>query len=271
MLSGLLEKTLREMGVVVLLTAAGLAAAMGLFVQILPQFEASLNDIVLQVPFIRTLISGLIGMDVSSGLAPEMLLVVVWSHPIVLAILWGFAVAHGTRLPAAEIERGTIDVLLGWPVSRRAVYASEALVALAAGVVILAGGFLGFEASASTLAADIRPDPRNALYALGNLYALQVFVAGAVQCVSAGCDRRGRAMGLAVAFLLTSYLIGFLSTLWEPARRIAFASFVHYYRPAQVMLTGRVPVRDVLVLLVAGALLWGLGGLVWSRRDVLTT
>ena len=52
------------------------------------------------------------------------------------------------------MEEDTIDVLLGWPVSRGAVYASETLVWLVSGACLLACGFLGFQLSAATLAAE---------------------------------------------------------------------------------------------------------------------
>ena len=270
MLSGVLAKAVIETRTVIGLTCAALAVVMGLFVQILPQFAEGLNEIILQVPFIRTLISGLMGIDVSTGLAPEMLLVVVWSHPVVLTIVWGFALVLSTRLPPVEIERGTIDVLLGWPVSRWALYLSEGLVCVGGGLLVLGSGFLGFRISEATLPAELRPAASSLLFNLINLFATYVAVTGIAQCVSAACDRRGKAMGLAVAILLASYLVQFLSTLWEPAKRVAFASFAHYYQPARVMTSGEFPARDVAVLLASGGLLWGLGGVVWSRRSVLT-
>lgn len=270
MLSGLLEKTVRETWKVAALTCGALALVMAFLVQILPQFEEGLNEIILQVPFIRTLISGLMGIDVSAGLAPEMLLVVAWSHPIVMATVWGLAVVLGTRVPAGEIERGTIDVLLGWPASRGAIYASEGIVGLVAGFSLLACGFLGFVISGATLSTELRPHLGNTLLAVVNLFALYVAAGGIVQCIATLCDRRGQALGFGVAFLLASYLVNFLSTLWAPAGYVAFASIVHYYQPAQVMLTGALPVSDVLVLLVSGAGFWGLGAVLWSRRSVVT-
>jgi ABC-type transport system involved in multi-copper enzyme maturation permease subunit len=210
------------------------------------------------------------GIDVSEGVAPRLLLVVVWSHPIVLAIVWGFEVVLGTRVPAGEIESGTIDVLLGWPVSRSAVYVSETLVWLSFGVGLLACGWLGFELSAATLPAELRPERLNTLLILANLFAVYLAVGGTVQCIAAGCDRRGKAMSIALAFLLASFLLQFLSTLWSPAERVVALSFAHYYQPARVMMSGELPGGDILVLLVWGTVLWGVGLLVWRRRSVLT-
>ena len=270
MLRGLFEKNVREVWRVVAITCVALGAAMGLLVRILPQFDEGLNEIMLQIPFVRVIISGLMGIDVSSGLAPQMLLVIVWSHPIVLAIVWGTAVVLSTRVPAAEIERGTIDVLMSWPVSRSAVYLSETIVCVCAGVLLLLSGALGFLVSGSTLPAELRPNALNTTLTVVNLFALYLAIVGTVQCITAACDRRGKAMGIAIAFLLASFLVSFLSTLWPPAERIVFASIVHYYRPAQVMLTGRLPVWDVVVLVIWGTCLWVIGGVIWNRRSVLT-
>lgn len=271
MLRGLLEKTLRETWLVIALTCAGLALVLALLVQILPQFQEGLNDMLLQVPFLQRLLSGLVGIDVSAGLAPGMLLVVAWSHPIVLAIVWGFELVLATRVPSGEIERGTIDVLLGWPVSRQAVYLAETLVLVAGGALLLSSGFLGFQLSARTLPAELRPELGRTLCTLANLFAVFLAVGGTAQCIAAACDRRGRALGIGLAFLLASYLLQFLSTLWEPARRVVAVSFAHYYQPAQVMLEGKQPWGDCLVLALWGLAFWSLGLVVWCRRSVLTT
>lgn len=268
---GLLEKCARESGWTVALTCAGLAAAMGLFVQILPQFSEGLNEMMLQLPFIRMILSGMMNMDLESGLSPQLLLVVVWTHPIVLSVVFGLALVLCTRIPAAEIERGTIDVLLGWPLSRGTIYAAELITFLVSGALLLGSGFVGFVLSAETLAAELRPDVSNTLLTLVNLFAVYFVVGGIAQCISAASDRRGKALGLALALVLASFLLNFLANLWPPAQRLVFASFMHYYQPARVMLSGELSARDLGTLLASGAMLWGTGALVWQRRSVLTT
>ena len=271
MIHGLLDKAWRETRVLVALASVALALVMALFVQILPQFEEGLGQLVSQVPFLRTLLSGLLGMDVGEGLGPELLLVVVWTHPIVLSIVWGVAVALATRVPAAEIERGTIDVLLGWPVSRRALYWTETLVAAAAGLALVACGALGYGLGLAGMGAGPRPDPAPVGIVVANLFLLYVAVAAIAQAVSAACDRRGSAVGIAVAFLMASFLIQFLSTLWEPARLAAGFSVVHYYQPARVMTGGGVPWGDLAVLALTALGAWLVGAAAWRRRSVLTT
>ena len=45
-----------------------------------------------------------------------------------------------SRMPAGEVDVGTADVLLGLPVSRLSIYAAEALVWIAAGLLLIGLG-----------------------------------------------------------------------------------------------------------------------------------
>jgi hypothetical protein len=161
-------------------------------------------------------------------------------------------------------------VLLGWPASRGAVWLAETIVWTAAGALVLACGFAGFLVSVATLPPAQRPEVGLTLLTLLAFYASYLLVGAAAQCIGAWCDRRGRALGLAVAFVLVSYLVNFLSQFWAPARHVVAASFVHYYRPADVFLRGELAWHDLVVLAVAGVVLWSAGRLVWCRRSVLT-
>ncbi|MCZ6597289.1 MAG: ABC transporter permease subunit, partial [Planctomycetota bacterium] len=166
--------------------------------------------------------------------------------------------------------RGTIDVLLGWPVSRGAVYLSETIVWVAAGAVLLLSGFLGSQIAALTLPIEQRPEGALVLLALANFFAVYVVVGSVTQLVAAAGNRRAATMGVALAFVLASFLFNFLAQFWAPAERVVFASFVHYYQPAAVMLQGAVPIRDIAILLAWGGVAWALGYVVWRRRSVLT-
>ena len=108
------------------------------------------------------------------------------------------------------------------------------------------------------------------LLSVTNLYATYIVVGGATQGFAALSDRRNKAMGFALAFVLGSFLTNFLAQFWDPAERIVFASFPHYYRPAQVLLRDALPVGDITVLLIGGAALWGVACVIWTRRSVRT-
>jgi hypothetical protein len=45
---------------------------------------------------------------------------------------------------------------------------------------------------------------------------------------------------------------------------------LEYYRPAQILQSGNLPVRDIAVLLTVSGLAWLLGGEVMARRSICT-
>ena len=174
-------------------------------------------------------------------------------------------------MPAGEIDRGTIDLLLGLPVSRRAVFGSESLVWLASGVLLLSCGACGHFSSAAYIAPEMRPRPLAVIYVLLNLYCVYLFVGSVSFLVSALSDRRGLAMSIVFAIVVTSFLVNFLAPLWPPAKQIAFLSFMHYYQPAKILRTGAFPWRDAAILLGGSLCVWSAAGARFMSRDVCTT
>ena len=115
---GLLHKILREVWLGTLLFGVGLFVAEGFFAFIIPQIEEGIGSIWAQMPWVKNMMSALLGMELGDDMTTQVLMAIVWVHPVVLALVCAHEMILGTRVPAAEIDRGTIDVLLGWPVSR---------------------------------------------------------------------------------------------------------------------------------------------------------
>jgi ABC-2 type transport system permease protein len=191
-------------------------------------------------------------------------------HPAALALIWGHAIMYCTRVPAGEVDRGTIDVLLGLPVSRWQLYLAETVVWMASGTVILllgvAGNVLGNQVAQGSLGAE----PGRLVIVNVNLLCQYLAVGGVAWLVSALSDRRGRAIGTVFAFCLGEFLLNYIAQFWSVADRLSFLSVLHYYRPLAVLRDGTWPVRDMIVLLASGAALWTAGGIVFARRDLAT-
>ena len=64
-----------------------------------------------------------------------------WNHPFILLSVLTWAVARGSGAVAAEVERGTLDLILSRPVSRSAYLASHVLVA-GLGLAVLAAALV---------------------------------------------------------------------------------------------------------------------------------
>src|SRR5205807_1830571 len=60
-----------------------------------------------------------------------------WNHPFFLILISIWSIGRGSGAVSAEVERGTMDLLLSRPVSRSSYLASQVLVTMA-GLVVLA-------------------------------------------------------------------------------------------------------------------------------------
>ena len=270
MMRGLFTKALYEVWLPTLLFGFSLFAVKALLTYILPQIQEGLGGVLDQIPFVRSMLTALLGTELGDEITARTMQAFLWVHPVVLALVWAHEITLCTRMPAGEIDRGTIDVLLGLPVSRRAVYFCESIVWLVSGLLIIVMGLLGHRIAAPAMPEEMRPELSRAVLVMANLYCVYVAVGGIAFLVSALSDRRGRAMAIVFGIVLASFLLNFVSQFWEPAKQIAFLGIMEYYQPAQILQSGDFPIRDVAVLLFVGGSAWLLGGEVVARRSICT-
>jgi ABC-2 type transport system permease protein len=188
-------------------------------------------------------------------------------HPIAVGLQLVFAIGFAATAVAGERQRGTLEVLLARPLSRRGLYLTAALaaalfVAVAAGALTL-GAFGG--AAITGRAADLGP---------GNLPVLwlnTVLLFGAIAAISLAAsvsfDRLSPAVGLALALVLVSYFLDVIGQLWPDAAFVQPYSLFHYL-DARAALSGLADARDfgVLAAVIAIAVAYAL--VVFPRRDL---
>jgi len=269
-MTGLLRKIFLEVRWPVLFFSLGLAVVMGLLTALLPKILGDIDRIFEKLPFIKPIITALLGMDPGDGFSAQMMQAFLWVHPSVLALLWAHELMYCTRMPAGEIDRGSVDFLLSLPVSRWKLYVSETIGWIISGCIILLVGFSGHLLASSSLQPKMRPELFAVFSVLANLMAVYLAVGGLAFLVSASSDRRGRAIGIMFAILLASFLLNFLAQFWEPAKAISFLSIMEYYHPALVIQTGTFPWKDVSILATIAIVAWAIGGIIFRRRSICT-
>jgi hypothetical protein len=267
---GLITKTLYETWPSTLLFGVALLAVKALLTYVLPQIQEGLAGVIDEIPFVRPVLTAMLGTELGAQISSRTMQAFLWVHPIVLALVWAQEIALCTRWPAGEIDRGTIDVLLGLPVSRRTVYFCESFVWLGSGVFVLSMGLLGHRIAAPAMPLEMRPQLSRAMLVEINLYCVYVAVGGIAFLVSALSDRRGRAMAVVFGIVLASFLLNFLAQFWVPAKQVAFLGVMQYYQPAQILQSGTLSLRDIAVLLSVGVSTWLVGGEVLYRRSIAT-
>jgi ABC-type transport system involved in multi-copper enzyme maturation permease subunit len=267
---GILLKAARELWPITLLLGIAHCVAQGVLSFVLPTFARELTNQVIKFPFLQNIIRGLIGSDFYGAYGPELFYSIAWVHPVVLAITWAHAIVVTTRVPAGEVDRGTIDVLLGLPVARWNLFISETLVWLGSGAVLLAFGALGNWIGTERTSEIFHPQLSRVLIVLLNQFGLYVAVGAMGWLASAMSDRRGRAMGAVFAIVLASFLLNYLAQFWEPARRLSFLGMLQYFRPIFILKEGTVPWKDMGVLFGLAVVLWTGAGVAFARRDLST-
>ncbi len=267
---GLLTKAVKESWLGTLGCGLGLAVLEGLLAYLLPRYEEQLTALWSQLKFMQFILQAFLGTEASGGFGPDMLRFIAWVPPVVLALGWAHATVYCTRLPAGEIDRGTMDVLLSLPVSRWQLYLNESLVWCASGFAVVLLAFAGNIAGLQAAPGAHTVPAWSMLILLVNFFSLYLAVGGVAWFASAASDRRGRAIGIVFAFLVGSMLLNYLANFWSVAGRISFLSVLHYYRPVVIVRGATWPVRDLSVLLSTAAAFWIAAGVSFSRRDVIT-
>lgn len=270
MILGLVRKTLRETWIQTLLFGLALGLIEALLTLVLPQLQQGLNEVLAALPFVRSFIRTLMGGDFGGNVTPQALQAIAWVHPIVLAVMWAQEIIFCTRLPAGEIDRATIDVLLSWPASRRRIFVCEAVVWLASGLWLMTLLGLGHAVAVLVAAGDVEQPAGRVLAVLANLYCVYLAVGGLAWFVSAMSNYRGRAMAIVFAVVVASFLLNFLAQFWQPARLLAPLGVLTYYQPAQVLDSGVWPLVHMAVLLAAGAVFWLAALETFARRNICT-
>ncbi|MFY9252284.1 MAG: ABC transporter permease subunit [Fuerstiella sp.] len=269
-MKGVLRKIFHEVRWPVLFFSVGLAIIMALLTALLPKVLGDIDKVFEKLPFIKPIITALLGMDPGDGFTAQMMQAFLWVHPTVLSIIWAHELMYCSRMPAAEVDRGSIDFLLGLPISRWRLYLAETIGWLISGATIICVGVSGHLIASSMLQPQMRPGAFAIFCVVANLFAVYLAVGGISFLVSASSDRRGRAIGIMFAILLVSFLLNFLAQFWQPAKQVSFLSVMEYYRPAAVIQSGSFPWFDVGTLCGIAFVAWLSAGIVFRRRSICT-
>jgi ABC-2 type transport system permease protein len=239
-----------------------------LLVYSIGQFARDVLPLWSKFPFIKTMISALVGADITVDVTSTSLVTLGLAHPFLFAVTWGFLIATGTRAITGEIDRGTADLLLTLPVSRGGVWMSATAALLAGLGVIGMLPWLGIAMGARLFPMADAVEPRLLWVAVVNFMALLAAILGITLLASACTSRRGVAVAIAIAVVLASFLLNFVVALAPPLEGLAPLGLLHYYRPLEAVRRGELATRDVMVLCGIAAVTWSVGLWRFARRDI---
>ncbi len=188
-------------------------------------------------------------------------------HPIAVGLNLVFAAGFAATAVAGERQRGTLEVLLSRPLSRRVLYATLALAGAA---------FIGITVAGLTFGAWLGSavTGRTAELGVANLPLLWLNVAllywalGAIALLaSVSFDRVSPAISLTLAVVLVSYFLDVLGSLWPDAKGLQPFSLFHYVDP-KTILAGFPHRGDFALLAVVAGAAVAAALLIFPRRDL---
>jgi ABC-2 type transport system permease protein len=212
-------------------------------------------------------------MGVDEDASSLSLILVFWSHPFIVLLISIWSIGRGSAAVAAEVERGTMDLLLSRPVSRTSYLAAGVIISLV-GLVVLSGALLaGASIAVHYNVLRQRPASWAMLRPAANLAALGLpiygytLLAGALDHVRWRANLIGSVLTLIGYVALVISLIPILQTMsWEPwVERI---SIFRAYNPIQAVDGGETYQLHLAILSGLGATLIMLSFAAFAVRDL---
>ncbi len=188
-------------------------------------------------------------------------------HPISVALVCVYSVGFATSAVAGERQRGTLEVLLARPLSRRGLYATLLVACLSFVAVAIAAQVAGSLIGAIAFGVANEVSIGNLIVLWLNGLLLYAAFAAIGLAASVSFDRLAPALGITLGFVVVSYFLDVLGSLWPDAKGLQVLSLFHYL-PARNVLTSGIAGVDVLVLGVAFVAAVAFALFEFPRRDL---
>jgi ABC-2 type transport system permease protein len=201
------------------------------------------------------------------------LIMAAWNHPFILILISAWSIARASGAVAAEVERGTLDLILSRPISRWAYLAAHVVVAIVGlailGLALMAGAAIAvrYNVLRETPSAGILLRPAINLAALGLPIYGYTLLASAVDHVRRRPASVGSVLTLAgfIAWFIAVYPV-FHEMWWRPwLERI---SIFKAYNPVELVTTGETLGSSLALLGGIGAAGIALAFVAFAVRDL---
>ena len=190
-----------------------------------------------------------------------------FSHPFTLLLLGIMAIAYPALAIAGERDKGTLEVTLSRPISRRGLYATLFLAGMLFLTFLLAVLVLTMAVTTYAVGLEDQLDLGNLgqLWLAGSLLFV-AFMALAF-AVSVESDRAGPAIGIPAVFVLLNYLAFAIGSIWPDVRWLEDYSVFNLLKARNVLVDG-LALSDALIMLGFAAAFVALAAYRFPRRDL---
>jgi ABC-2 type transport system permease protein len=260
----LFRHTLAANAVRLLVIAAGMVL-MGVIMPVMyGAFGQEIGEFIESVPFFSRMVSNFGGGDLMS--LPGSV-AMGFSHPFTLLLVGVMAIAFPALAIAGERDKGTLEVTLSRPISRRGLLvtlftAGVLFVLILISVLVLTTGVttyvigLGHEFELSHLAQ---------LWLSSSLLFISFMALAFATSVEA--DRPGPAIGIPAVFLMLNYLAFAIGSIWPDVKWLSDYSIFSLLKARETLIHG-FALSDVAVLLLFIVVFAGFAWYRFPRRDL---
>jgi ABC-2 type transport system permease protein len=243
LLRSVFTKTIRDLRWPTFWVALGMGAMTGYFALLFPTYSKiiDLNSILEKMGPAAKLMGASLG-DASTLVG---FLHIELFSMILPALIVVYTAGLASGFTAGEESRGTMDVLLSYPVSRRRLILEKSVAVVLGSVVsvvvVWVFALAGAAASSSPLPADLLAAALVMLVLLGLAFGAMALA------ISTFTGNRAAAIGASVGLLVVMYLVDALANIVDGLGAVRPLSLFHYYM-------GNDPLRNGLSLADAGVL-----------------
>jgi ABC-2 type transport system permease protein len=190
-------------------------------------------------------------------------------HPFWIAMQLTVVGSFAAAAVAADVEAGTIELLMVRPISRARLLA-ERTAALVTGSVLVTVAAIAAVAVGVAVTPSLHETVSLAGVAAAGVLGLglALCIAGPVLVVSAAGHHRGQVVGATIVFGAVGFAVNFVAQAWSTVSFLRFLSPFHYYTPADALVSGTVPVGSLAVLLAVFVAGVAVAGWLLARRDL---
>ncbi|MFF4739393.1 ABC transporter permease subunit [Streptomyces sp. NPDC001262] len=191
------------------------------------------------------------------------------THPFWIALQVTAVASLSAAAVAADVESGTIELVVVRPVSRARLLAERTAAPVLVSLVLNAVATLTVAAGVA-LSPDMHHDvPLRGVFIAGLLgCGLTFCLLGPALAVSAAARRRAHVLGAAIALGAVGFALNFVALAWSKAAPLRYASPFHYYTPGDILAHPTVPWGSLGVLCGVGAAGVAAAFALLHRRDL---
>ncbi|AUG75786.1 ABC transporter permease [Kitasatospora sp. MMS16-BH015] len=190
-------------------------------------------------------------------------------HPFWIALQLTAVASLAAAAVAADVEQGTIELLVTRPVTRRRLLAERTAALLLVSLVLNAAATAVIAVGVGSSARLHAAVPLSGVFAAGLLgFAFTLALTGPALAVSAVGRRRAQVVGVTIALGAVGFAVNFAALAWSKAAPLRFVSPFHYYVPGDALAHGAVPWGSFAVLVGVGLAGLVTAFLLLERRDL---